>query len=349
MTSEIVTTSALLPPTGGANVAKAQYDLVANTKQLMMKPDLHYGVVPGTKEPTLLKAGAEALCAAFGLVPEFSDESVIEDFDKPLFHYRRRCTLYTRDGLKVASATGACSSMESKYDHARKSEKWVYASDVRDMGLNPDDLEREERTSRKDKSKYFVYKVTGMSRIYDLINTFVKIADKRALVAAVLIATGASGFFTQDLEDIGMYHEPQAPEPPPPPATVPQLGKPAEVRKLPSEPVQQPAPAKKSKPFDRPATPLSWLENVGEVYNAILGFYEHPAHMHASLNKLQAEGKITVGMTAQQVIDAVKVYKASQGKTVTAAQAEQDAAASNAYADVVESHLAEPPYSEIPF
>jgi hypothetical protein len=38
-------------------------------------------------------------------------------------------------------------------------------------------------------------------RIYDLTNTICKIAQKRALVAAVLSSCGASEFFTQDLDD----------------------------------------------------------------------------------------------------------------------------------------------------
>jgi hydroxymethylpyrimidine/phosphomethylpyrimidine kinase len=39
------------------------------------------------------------------------------------------------------------------------------------------------------------------SEIFDQINTIQKMAQKRSLVGAVLIATGASKFFTQDLED----------------------------------------------------------------------------------------------------------------------------------------------------
>jgi hypothetical protein len=38
-------------------------------------------------------------------------------------------------------------------------------------------------------------------RIYDLTNTICKLAQKRALVAAVLSSCGASEFFTQDLDD----------------------------------------------------------------------------------------------------------------------------------------------------
>ena len=38
--------------------------------------------------------------------------------------------------------------------------------------------------------------------VYELVNTVLKMAQKRALVAAVLIATGGSGTWTQDIEDM---------------------------------------------------------------------------------------------------------------------------------------------------
>ena len=40
-------------------------------------------------------------------------------------------------------------------------------------------------------------------KIFDLTNTICKMAQKRALVAAVLSSCGASSFFTQDIEDMG--------------------------------------------------------------------------------------------------------------------------------------------------
>ncbi len=40
------------------------------------------------------------------------------------------------------------------------------------------------------------------AEIFDQINTIQKMAQKRSLVGAVLIATGATEFFTQDLEDL---------------------------------------------------------------------------------------------------------------------------------------------------
>jgi hypothetical protein len=57
---------------------------------------------------------------------------------------------------------------------------------------------------------YTVYVVPN-SEPYDLVNTLQKMAQKRALVAAVLITTNASEFYTQDIEDMniieGEWHE----------------------------------------------------------------------------------------------------------------------------------------------
>ena len=41
-------------------------------------------------------------------------------------------------------------------------------------------------------------------KVFDLTNTLCKMAQKRALVAAVLCTVGASEFFTQDLEDLDL-------------------------------------------------------------------------------------------------------------------------------------------------
>ena len=40
-------------------------------------------------------------------------------------------------------------------------------------------------------------------KVYDLTNTIIKMAQKRALVGAVLSSCGASEFFTQDIEEMG--------------------------------------------------------------------------------------------------------------------------------------------------
>ncbi len=129
--------------------------MVAFVKAQMQK-DVDYGVIPGTRKPTLLKPGAEKLCRLFNLRPILEIIHSVVDFEKPLFHYHYRCSLYRGDEV-VGQGDGCCNSMEIKYQ----------------------------------KQKY---------KIFDLTNTICKMAQKRALVAAVLSSCGASEFFTQDLE-----------------------------------------------------------------------------------------------------------------------------------------------------
>ena len=60
--------------------------MVAFVKAQMTK-DIDYGVIPGTRKPTLLKPGAEKLCRLFNLRPILEIIHSIVDFEKPLFHY----------------------------------------------------------------------------------------------------------------------------------------------------------------------------------------------------------------------------------------------------------------------
>ena len=134
----------------------SHYQTMVAFVQAQMQRDVDYGIIPGTKKPTLLKPGAEKLCRLFSLRPSYELINFITDFEKPLFHYHYRCSLI-RSGEMVGQGDGCCNSRENKYQ----------------------------------KQQY---------RIYDLTNTICKIAQKRALVAAVLSSCGASEFFTQDLE-----------------------------------------------------------------------------------------------------------------------------------------------------
>ena len=132
------------------------YQLMVAFVKAQMKRDIDYGVIPGTRKPTLLKPGAEKLCRLFSLRPSYELIHFVTDFDKPLFHYHYRCILVRSEEM-VGQGDGCCNSREKKYE----------------------------------KQQY---------KIYDLTNTICKIAQKRALVAAVLSSCGASEFFTQDLE-----------------------------------------------------------------------------------------------------------------------------------------------------
>ncbi len=77
--------------------------------------------------------------------------------------------------------------------------------------------------------------------IADTINTCQKMAQKRALVAAVLVVTNCSDAFTQDMEDFGDL--PMAPPPTqePPPQSHPMVIE-AQAEQAPPQPTQRPRP-----------------------------------------------------------------------------------------------------------
>lgn len=171
--------------------AVARYNAVVEFTKTVMKRDKDFGVIPGTDKPTLLKPGAEKLCSLFGLTPKFVIVDRIVDFQAGMFYYQYCCELWHGDRL-VATGNGSCNSMEKKYRWRNVTEKKATEADK----LNG----RREMRSGKF-GDYWVYVVENMDPA-DLVNTIDKMAQKRSLVAATLIAANASEFFTQDMEDI---------------------------------------------------------------------------------------------------------------------------------------------------
>lgn len=208
-----------------------------------------YGKIPGTGDkakPTLLKPGAEKLCTFFGLrkVPELLSKE--EDWTgerhggEPFFYYVYRYNLYRGDVL-IAAADGSCNSWEKKY-------RWRHGDRVCPLCQKPTIF----RSKPEKGGGWFCWSSKGgcgaqfraddpsiadqkVGRVpnadpADVVNTIQKMAQKRALIAATLLACNASDYFTQDLldeEDHGevVEGEPvrQQPAPPPPskPATTP--------------------------------------------------------------------------------------------------------------------------------
>lgn len=199
----------------------------------IMREGVDYGWVPGTKpkeaakpgeyqaKPTLFKAGAERACAFFGYVPEFTFEKAIEEwtaekYGEMLFYYSYRCTL-KKDGHAVGSGLGSASTWESKYRY-RNSERTCPQcgkSNIRKSKPKP---------GQRGEPGFYCWEKTGgcgatfaaddqeitqqetgktpNPDIADVVNTVQKMGQKRAYAAATLTATGLSGRFTQDMEDI---------------------------------------------------------------------------------------------------------------------------------------------------
>lgn len=225
MTNDIVvsTGAELFMPVMEVKQAVMRRDALVGFVRDIMRRDTDFGVVPGTStKPTLLKPGAEKLSSFFGYAPVFVSERIVENFGddggEPLFFYRYRCELY-RAGVLVGSGIGSCNSRESKYRY-RNSERvcpqcgkpaiirskypprnqpdaepgWYCNARKSGCGANYDATDR--RVTEQVQGK------VPNPDVADLVNTIDKMAQKRALIAAVLIAVNASEFFTQDVEDM---------------------------------------------------------------------------------------------------------------------------------------------------
>ena len=121
--------------TPGELVGQAQR--IMEIKEQVMRQGVHYGIIPGCKKPSLLKPGAEKLCAAFRLDPEFETTSR-EDLNRTVSHGRngtipeRRKLKGTTQGfieydsccslvhiptgeIWARNVSGSCNSFEAKY------------------------------------------------------------------------------------------------------------------------------------------------------------------------------------------------------------------------------------------
>lgn len=178
-----------------AEALRRVQELQAFVREVMIQGE-DYGVIPGTDKPTLLQPGAQKLAEIYGLAPHFGDVTVVEDWDKPFFHYRKKCSLVSRrTGDVVAEGVGSCNSREDRYAY-----RWCFESEL-PAGAPKKTLQRRERISRKT-GKPFVQYRTQNPDICSLVNTIEKMACKRAYVASVISATRSAGIFTQDADDL---------------------------------------------------------------------------------------------------------------------------------------------------
>ena len=181
---------------------------------------VHFGEpYKGAGKPVLLKPGAETIMSRFHLWPEFIERSTVEkwDIDAPVFHYRYECRLVHRATGEVWGAgIGSCNSLEDKY-RWRKQERvcpkcgepkiikgkaefgggWLCWAKKGGCGAKFKDGDPDIEGQPEGK--------VPNDDVFTLVNTLDKMAQKRALVAAVLVATGASAYFTQDVEDFPEY------------------------------------------------------------------------------------------------------------------------------------------------
>ena len=188
-----VETSSMVP----AKSANPTAEVVAHAKTVqqvmhaVMKPNVHYGAIPGAGDkPTLLKSGAEVLCMTFRIADRYEVTDLSRD---GVIRYRVNCIgEHQQTGVPLGSGLGECSTDEEKY-------RWRKAVCAEEFEATPE-THRRLKFGRKQGGHYTVQQVR--TEPADLANTVLKMACKRAKIAMVLNVTAASDMFSQDLEDL---------------------------------------------------------------------------------------------------------------------------------------------------
>lgn len=168
---------------------RAQVNLMQDVMQEVMQKDTHYGVIPGTKQPSLYKAGAEKIMSTFRLAADPEVEQIGVDGE---IHYRVKVRILAASGQFLGAGIGECSSSEEKY-------AWRAALCDEEFDVTPENR-------RRIKFAKYQGKVEKKKQIRtnpaDVSNTVLKMAKKRGLIDGVLTVTAASDLFTQDIEDL---------------------------------------------------------------------------------------------------------------------------------------------------
>ena len=185
---------------------KNQVTKIHELMRAVMHDGEHYGVIPGMNKKTLLKPGAEKLCLTFRFDPQYEADTT---YNGDHLTVKSKCVLYHIGTAKrLGSGEGMCSTKETKYAYRNQAPKcpdcgnesiirnkfdggWVCWKKKGGCAQRyPDDAFSDKDFTRVENPD-----------LPDCYNTVLKMADKRALVAAVLNATAASDIFTQDMEE----------------------------------------------------------------------------------------------------------------------------------------------------
>lgn len=230
MTSEVTTVPAQTGDLAVSDVL-AQVRLIQGVLKEVMVLGHHYDQMPGvhTKQgekkrpPVLLKPGAEKLCLVFRLAPTFNVRT--RELQNNHREYTVTCTLTHRpSGQVVATADGSCSTMETKYRYRNGKPKCpscgaptVFKSS-KDPGFFCWKAKGGCGKTFKATDRMITGQEVGQAENQDIAdqwNTVLKMAEKRALVAATLLATAASDMFVTEVDEAEepVGEEPVAEEP----------------------------------------------------------------------------------------------------------------------------------------
>lgn len=171
---------------------RAQVNLIQEVLKGVMKADTHYGIIPGCKQPSLFKPGAEKILSTFRIAVD-PDVEDLSTHDEAKYRVKAK-GISMASGNFLGGGIGECSSDEEKY-------KWKKAVCNEEYEATPADRRREKWfKGYQNKPNYQVKQVR--TNPADVANTILKMAKKRAQIDLTLTVTAASDIFTQDIEDL---------------------------------------------------------------------------------------------------------------------------------------------------
>lgn len=197
-TGEVVEPAAAPPMSPETLQARRHH--VQELYRSIMKPKVHFDIIPGTKKPSLLKAGTEILLSSFRIGIEVFEERV-DTGDRSEICYRVKVRGFDiATGHTVGWGVGICTSHEEKY-------KWRKAVSSQEFdamaAVDP----------RLVRWKYYSSGQPAMQvreNPNDKLNTVLKMAKKRAQVDFCHTALACSEIF-----EIGSFGEAEEEAPPP--------------------------------------------------------------------------------------------------------------------------------------
>lgn len=184
----------LVPTDKRITILKDSYRELTSLLAQVMKKDVDFGKIPGVSKESLFKPGAEKIRMLFGFSMKMERTDRI--LEKGLVYFTYKCTILNNQGMIIGECEGSCNSKETKYRYSQ-----IKVPDQTDINYIQK-LKNEGRAVKKE----FGQKIEWYERVekqdcYDIVNTIQKMAQKRAFVGAIVIASGTSEYYTQDMED----------------------------------------------------------------------------------------------------------------------------------------------------
>ena len=161
-----------------------------------------YGLLPGTYTRALFQPGAEKLALFFGLEVDLSRQQATEDWDKGFFFYRYKA-IVRRKGHEMCNIERSCHTREDKY-------AWVWVETSKPGNKDLEEQMKAEKIGRNRKAtkwengrktEAWVWQERRPNPdTFSLQFVVEAMAQKRAYVAAVKKALGATGFFSREVD-----------------------------------------------------------------------------------------------------------------------------------------------------